>query len=124
MANRVPGTWLDRFLSLRVRPLALICVLFVILSVGMMMINSVRNSTAIIEERVTDLSIQRDQMYKQYQKLKNEVEIIDDDDYIIAKARQLYGYMMPGELLFVIKNPEALYDADEPIQMMVMEEGQ
>ena len=55
--------------------------------------------------------------------MQSELEIVETDDYIIAKARRLHGYMMPGEKLFVIKNPEALYgDTDAPIQMYVLED--
>ena len=49
--------------------------------------------------------------------------IAETDDYIIAKARQLYGYMMPGEMRFVIKNPEALYGG-QTIEMYVVEGDQ
>ncbi|MBQ9299011.1 MAG: septum formation initiator family protein [Clostridia bacterium] len=122
MPSRVPGSALERLLSLRVRPLALICALFVVITLGIMTINSVYDSTAEMQSRLTDLRIERDQRYKEYKKLENELEIVETDDYIMAKARQIYGYMMPGELLFVVKNPEALYgETDEPIQMAVVE---
>jgi|GEM_PF-1036303 len=123
MSNRVPGTFLERLLSLRVRPLVLFCALFVVISLGVMMINDVKSSSAAMDVRVTDLRIERDQLFKEYKKLENELEIVETDDYIISKARQLYGYMVPGELLFVIKNPDALYgNVEENIQMYVVEE--
>ena len=121
MQDRTPGTLLDRLLNLRVRPLALFCALFVIVTVGIMMINSVRDDTAIMQERVTDLRIARDQMFKEYRKLESEVSIVTTDDYIIAKARELYDMVMPGELLFVVKNPEALYGTDEVVQLYMAE---
>ena len=72
---------------------------------------------------MTDLRIERDQRYKEFKKLQNELQIVETDDYIISKARQIHGYMMPDELLFVIKNPEALYgETEEPVQMAVVEE--
>ena len=122
MATRVPGSGLDRLLSKRVRPLALVCALFVVITLGIMTINSVYDSTEAMQSRLTDLRIERDQRYKEYKKLENELQIVETDDYIMAKARQIYGYMMPGELLFVIKNPEALYgEIEEPVQMAVVE---
>lgn len=125
MANRVPGNLLDRFLVLRVRPLALVCALFVVISLGIMMINEVNASTSALEVRVTDLRIERDRLFRQYSRLESELEVIDTDDYIIAKARQLYGYMMPDEMLFIIKNPEVLYEeSDDHVQMYVVEELQ
>lgn len=123
MANRVPGKTLDRLLSLRVRPLVLVCALFVVISLGVMAIRQVRESNAELENSVIDLRIARDQQLKEYKRLKNELEIVDTPDYIIAKARQLYGYMMDNEKLFIIANPEALgIDTGEPIQMYVLED--
>lgn len=123
MSKRLPGSLLDRLFSLRVRPLVLVCALFVIISLGVMTINQANENNVQLENSVTDLRIARDQQYKEYKRLQSELEIVETDDYIIAKARQLHGYMMPGEKLFVIKNPEALYgETQEPIQMYVVED--
>lgn len=123
MSSRVPGSALERLLSLRVRPLVLVCALFVVISLGVMTINAARDSAVELQNRMIDMRIERDQKYKEYKKLQNELEIVETDDYIIAKARQIHGYMMPDELLFVIKNPEALYgETEAPIQMAVVEE--
>ena len=120
---RMSQSPLERLLSLRVRPLVLICALFVVVSLGVMTINAARDSAAEMQNRLIDLRIERDRKYKESKKLQHELEIVGTDDYIIAKARQIHGYMMPDELLFVIKNPEALYgETDEPIQMAVVEE--
>lgn len=123
MSKRLPGSLLERLFSLRVRPLVLVCALFVIISLGVMTINQANENNVRLENSVTDLRIARDQQYKEYKRLQSELEIVETDDYIIAKARQLHGYMMPGEKLFVIKNPEALYgETQEPIQMYVVED--
>ena len=111
-----------RLLDLQVRPLVLFCVLFVLIAVGWMSIRSINQETEALRAEVTLLRNERDLLSKQQNKLRNEVAILDTDDYIIAKARQLYGYMMPNELLFVIKNPEALYgDEQETVEMYVLE---
>lgn len=112
-----------RFRYGTVRPLTLLCTLFVIICVGIMMINSVRDDTAQLRVRVTDLSISREELARERDKLQSEVSIAQTDDYIIAKARQLYGYMMPGEMRFIIKNPEALYGG-QTIEMYVVEGDQ
>ncbi len=123
MSSRLPGSALEKLLSKRVRPLALVCALFVVISLGVMSINAVRDSAADMQERLIDLRIERDQHFKEYKKLQNELEIVGTDDYIIAKARQIHGYIMPGEMLFVIRNPQVLYgETEEPIQMAVVEE--
>ena len=123
MSSRLPGSALEKLLSKRVRPLALVCALFVVISLGVMSINAVRDSAADMQERLIDLRIERDQHFKEYKKLQNELEIVGTDDYIIAKARQIHGYIMPGEMLFVIRNRQVLYgETDERIQMAVVEE--
>ncbi len=124
MARFVPGSLMDRLLSLRVRPLVVVCILFVIIAIGSMMVGSMRDDTAILAERMADIRIARDNVLKERNQLSNELEVANTDDYIIAKARQLYGYMMPGELLFVVKNPEALYGEGEEVQVLVVEENE
>ena len=123
MAKRLPGNLLDRLFSLRVRPLVLACALFVVIALGVMTINKAKEENIQLENSVTDMRIARDQKYKEYKRMQSELEIVETDHYIIDKARQLHGYMMPGEKLFMIKNPEALYgDTDAPIQMYVLED--
>ena len=39
----------------------------------------------------------------------------DTDSYIMEKARSLYGYLMPGEIRFVVVNPDSLYDTPEAV---------
>lgn len=124
MARFVPGSLMDRLLSLRVRPLVLVCILFVIIAIGSMMVGSMRDDTAILAERMADIRIARDNVLKERNQLSSELEVANTDDYIIAKARQLYGYMMPGELLFVVKNPEALYGSGEEVEVLVLEENE
>ncbi len=104
----------------RVRPLAVFCALFVIIAIGSMMISSERKKVEALEYSVRELELARDQLEKERKKLAYEIQIADTDEYIIAKARE-YGYMMPGELLFVIKNPQALEDGSETIEMYVVE---
>lgn len=124
MAKRMPGSLLERLFSLRMRPLVLVCALFVVVSLGVMAINDIREKNAALEITVDNMRSLRDEQYKEYKKMNNELEIVATDDYIIAKARKLYGYMMPGEKYFVVKNPEALYgETDEPVQMYVVEES-
>lgn len=41
--------------------------------------------------------------------IKTEISNMNKDSYIIARAREL-GYLMPGEIRFVVVNPEVLGD--------------
>jgi cell division protein FtsB len=58
------------------------------------------------------------------QDLETELSAAGTDAYIENEARTRYGYLKPGELRFVITNPEALYGdgAQEP-QLQVVGEG-
>lgn len=120
MSERAPGTFLERLLARRVRPLALLCALFVIIAVGVMMINSVHENTAYLRERVTDLGIARDALARRLNQLEVEVSQVGSDDYIIRKAREQYDMVMPDDLLFVVANPEALDDGGT-VQLYVAE---
>ena len=44
--------------------------------------------------------------------ITTEIANMDKESYIIAKAREL-DYLMPGELYFVVVNPEVLEDSPE-----------
>lgn len=57
-------------------------------------------------------------------KLETELSIADTDAYIENQARTRFGYLKPGEIRFVITNPEALYsDSGEVPQLQVVQEG-
>jgi cell division protein FtsB len=57
-------------------------------------------------------------------KLEAELSVAGTDAYIENEARTRYGYLKPGELRFVITNPEALYSSgEETPQLQVVQEG-
>ncbi len=124
MFKSVPGSRIERLMSLRVRPLVVVCVLFVVVAIGSMLVGSMRDDAQILADRMADIRIARDSVLKERNQLSSELQVANTDDYIMAKARQLYGYMMPGELLFVVKNPEALYGNGDEVQMYVLEENE
>lgn len=104
MPFRFPGSALERFFSIRVRPLVLVCALFVVIALGVMAISAQSDSTEALRERLTDLRIERDQRYKEYKQLEYELSNIKTEDYIKSKAREEYNYQMPDEIRFVITN--------------------
>ncbi len=57
-------------------------------------------------------------------RLEAELSVAETDAYIENQARTRYGYLKPGELRFVITNPEALYGSgDSSPQLEVLQEG-
>ena len=96
------------FLSRRIRPLTLLCALFVVIALGVMLIGRIKSGTAQLEVSVTDLRIQRDHMDKANKEKEQELKNMESDDFVIATVRNQYGYVGGDELLFYVKNPEAL----------------
>ena len=57
-------------------------------------------------------------------KLEAELSISGTDAYIMNQARTRFGYLKPGEIRFVITNPEALYSNNGQVpQLQVVSEG-
>jgi cell division protein FtsB len=45
---------------------------------------------------------------------KAEIENMNKSSYVISRAREL-GFLMPGEIRFVVVNPEVLMDSPEDV---------
>ena len=93
---------------IRVPLLAVFCALFVIAMIGYMWIDSIESDISRLKVTVADFSSNSECLTREYKAVTTELAHADADEYIVAKARQLYGYIMPNELLFVVKNPEVL----------------
>lgn len=108
----------------RIPILWVLCPIFVIVMIGYMWIDQIKSDISQLKVTVTELNIANTTLLRERDALVKEVTESETDEYIIAKARQLYGYMMPNELLFIIKNPDALQGGDEPPVMYVVEGDQ
>lgn len=115
---------MQRFKYQRVPLLWVICPIFVIVMIGYLWIDNIKSDISQLKVTVSELNIASTLLERERDALVKEVKDAETDEYIIAKARQLYGYMMPDELLFIIKNPEALHSGDEPPVMYVVEGNQ
>ena len=67
--------------------------------------------------------IQLSEIQNEKLKLEAELSVAGTDAYIENQARTRYGYLKPGELRFVITNPEALYTSGVDPQLQVVQEG-
>ncbi len=84
-----------------------------------------------IQATMQNLAKEEDQSRLELAALKNEKQDLETelsaagtDAYIENQARTRYGYLKPGELRFVITNPEALYgDGAQTPQLQVLSEG-
>lgn len=59
----------------------------------------------------SDLVFQKEQ---EILHLSNQVRLAKTDQYIISEARTKYGYLFPGEIRFVVTNPEVLGIETQP----------
>ena len=87
---------------------------------GMIAMNRLDGDIAVLQDVAKETRIRQLQLDAQKSDMIQEINNMDSDSYIIEKARSLYGYLMPGEIRFVVTNPESLYDTPEA---MVVEEG-
>ncbi len=86
--------------------------------------NHIQSSIQNMSKQESRERIRLGEVQNEKLKLETEISIADTDAYIENEARTRYGYLKPGELRFVITNPEALYGSgEEAPQLQVVEEG-
>ena len=51
---------------------------------------------------------------KEVSDLASKLELAATDDFIANEARTQYGYLAPGEIRFVVTNPEVLWGTETP----------
>lgn len=101
-------------MSNRVRLFPVIVILFVIIACGLIILRQISSNIKVLEGEVT----QAEQLLREKQDDLSKAEAIvknkDSAAYIIEQARA-NGYLMPGEYLFVVTNPEDLYETPEAV---------
>lgn len=102
----------------RIRIFPVLVMLFVIAACGLIALQSLDGDIAVLEDTVREREITLRGVQNEQSALEEEINNKDDSNYIIEKARGL-GYLMPGEIRFVVINPEVLYDV--PVAQVVGE---
>ncbi len=101
------------FVPKRMKLITVVVLAFIIVATGLI---AGRQYTQDIE-RLNDLKYQvrLDQIEAERRKSAYQAELSESesDEYIIRTARELYGYLMPGEIRFIVTNTDALYDEPE-----------
>jgi cell division protein FtsB len=108
----------------RVRYMTLFVVL-VVISVAFFATNrGIFTTIQETDKKIIDARLSLSESQKQKLDLEAELSVAGTDAYIENEARTRYGYLKPGELRFVITNPEALYSTggDTP-DLQVVQEG-
>ena len=97
----------------RIKLIYVLAIAFVIAAGGVMAINRLNGEIADLEDKVTQGRLDKAAVNAEGSEMEAELSDVDSDSYIRNKARTLYHYLSQGEILFVVENPEALYEEGE-----------
>lgn len=109
-------------MSSRVRLFPVVVMLFVILACGIIALRQMDGDIKVIEGQVKQTEILLRGKQDELSAAITEINSKDSAAYIIDNARAM-GYLMPGEYLFVVTNPEVLYETPEAVLMGHAEEA-
>jgi cell division protein FtsB len=108
----------------RVRYLTLFLVLAIIGVAFIIGNHQLQTSTKDMAIKESQAHIRIADLQREKLRMAAELNISGTDAYIENQARTLYGYLKPGELRFVITNPEALFQSGEGTpKLQVAQEG-
>ena len=72
------------------------------------------------EEEALQLALA--ELQEEEKDLKNQLNLVGTDSYIISSARENYAFLKEGEIRFEFSNPEALYSySEEELRILVDE---
>ncbi|MBQ9263190.1 MAG: septum formation initiator family protein [Clostridia bacterium] len=110
----------------RVRLLYVLVAAFVIAAGGMMTINRLDQDIVALQDTSRQVRMRQLEVESENSDMKQEIAQKDKDSYIMEMARRYYGYLLPGEIRFVVVNPESLYDQPEAevVDDAVMQQAQ
>ncbi len=97
----------------RIRVFDLAVALAVIIAVTLLVSNHLTSRRVSLEERLRTLQFEQVPLERTRSSLEEELARKDSDSYIIQVAREDYGYLMPGEILFEVSNIDHLYTVHE-----------
>lgn len=97
----------------RIKLLYVVAAAFVIIAGGIMAINRLNGDIAVLQAEYAATRVKKTEADGRTSDLKQELAIKDTDSYIRSRARTMYHYLSQGEILFVVENPEVLYEDGE-----------
>lgn len=97
----------------RIRLLYVLTLAFVIAAGGMMTLNRLGEDIAVLQDTVRETRLRQLALQAEASAMTHEINIKDSDAYIRKMARTDNRFLMPGEIRFVVTNPEALYAPGE-----------
>ncbi len=73
-------------------------------------LNQIDSNRLSLESTLKEAELRRIEEQARRTTMQNELAVSETDAYVMEKARSLYGYLLPGEIRYVITNTDALYD--------------
>lgn len=96
----------------RVRLLYVLVAAFVITAAGMMTVNRLDQDIQVRQGQAKQVRLRQIEVEEVNSNMKQEIAQQDKDSYIMEMARRYYDYLLPGEIRFVVVNPESLYEQE------------
>lgn len=81
---------------------------FVIVAGGIITLQRLDQDIDVLEARARQTRLRELDAEKKKGDMLQEINNQDTDTYIMENARNLYGYLMPGEIRFEVTNTDAL----------------
>ena len=106
----------------KVKLLYVLVAAFVIAAAGLLALHRLDEDIAVLEDTKRETQIQLRQVNQQQSDMKLELGRADEKAYLEEVARSK-GYMMKGDIKFVVVNPEALYDDYQAVQEVAVMEA-
>ncbi|MHC1787253.1 MAG: hypothetical protein AB9880_09365 [Christensenellales bacterium] len=101
-----------RLRYVQVPGLALLTLLMMVVAVFSLINSRLDAGISRLRGMVEEAGYVTDLKQKELQELQLRLEMAGTDDFIANEARTQYGYLSPGEIRFVVTNPEALWGAE------------
>ena len=107
----------------RIRVLYVVVIAFVIAAAGLMTMNRLDREIAVLEDTARETRLRQLTLETENGNMKQEISMMDTDSYIRMMARKGNRFLMQGETLFVVMNPEVLYAPGEMPGDIIIEEA-
>lgn len=96
----------------RIKLVTVLIVAITIVVCALLWINQLDDEIAGLKKDLKQAEVELRKAEQEVGGAKTEIENMNKPSYVISRAREL-GYLMPGEIRFVVVNPEVLMDNPE-----------
>ncbi len=105
-------------MRVKVRLLYVLVAAFVIVAAGTMTVNRLDQDILVRQDQAREVRLRQIAVEEKNSDMRQEIAQKDTESYIMDMARRYYGYLLPGEIRFVVVNPESLYEQEPEAQIV------